>query len=174
MPSSLATFEWGILGIPLTLLRLACQILTVTCILCVFLMFPCWMTRFTKSMKNLMIRLIQLYIPFIETLSSPSVLQRNNCDKFQIKNHAPPNCNFPHNLSGGSTDFDFLFIQQAMLNTDCENVLLAKHHFLWAAVAYLSCVQQLITFQDKNLHADTMWTQKYFVHRVLQIHEIKV
>jgi hypothetical protein len=42
-----------------------------------------------------------------------------------------------------------------MLNTDCDNVLLAKHHFLWAEVAYLSCVQQLITFQDKNLHAHT-------------------
>jgi hypothetical protein len=95
----------------------------------------------TKSMQNLMIRLIQLYIPFIETFSSPLVLQRN-CNKFQITNHAPPKCNFPHILYGTFTDFDFLCIQQAMLNTDCDNVLLAKHHFLWANVAYLSCVQQ--------------------------------
>jgi len=59
-------------------------------------------------------------------------------------------------------------------NTDCDTVLLAKHHFLWAEVACFSSVQQLITFQDKNLHAHTMRTQKYFVHRVLQIHDIKV
>jgi hypothetical protein len=174
MPSSSATFERGIFGMPLTLLWSASQILTVTCVLFLFLMFPCWMTCFTKSMKNLTIRLIHLYIPFIETFSSPLVLRRNNCNKFQIKNHAPPKWNFPHILFGASTDFDFLCIQQAMLNTGCDNVLLAKHHFLWAEVAYLSCVQQLITFQDKNLHTHTMWTQKYFVHRVLQIREIKV
>lgn len=174
MLSSLATIEWGIFGMPLILLWLASQILTVTCVLCLFLMFPCQMTCFTKSMKNLKIRLIQLYIPFIETFSLPLVLQRNNCSKFQIKNHAPPKCNFPYILFGASTDFDFLCIQQTTLNTDCDNVLLVKHHFLWAEVAYLLCVQQLITFQDKNLHAHTMWTQKYFVHRVLQIHDIKV
>jgi hypothetical protein len=110
------------------------------------------MTNFTKSLKNLMIRLIQLYIPFTETFSLPLVLQRNNCNKFQIKSHAPPKCNFPHILFGTSTDFDFLSIQQVMLNTDCNNVLLAE-------LAYLSCIQQLITFQDKNFHAHTIRTQ---------------
>jgi hypothetical protein len=72
--------------------------------------------------------------------------------------HATPKCNFLHILFGAPTDFDFLCIQKAMLNTDSDNVLLAQCCFLWAEVAYLSCVQQLITLQDKNLHAHTLWT----------------
>jgi hypothetical protein len=47
----------------------------------------------------------------------------------QLK-HAIPKCNFPDILFGASTDFDFLCIQQAMLNTDSDNVLLTQHCFL--------------------------------------------
>jgi hypothetical protein len=61
-------------------------------------------------------------------------LKWNNHNMFWVKNHFVPLCNFPDILRGVSTDFDILCIQQAMLNTDRDNVLLAQHFFyelLW-------------------------------------------
>jgi len=47
--------------------------------------------------KNLITNLIQLSTQFIEAFSSLLALTFNNCNKFQIKNHAAPLRNFsPH------------------------------------------------------------------------------
>jgi len=47
-----------------------------------------------------MTKLIQLWTQSMEALSSLLALKWSNCNKFCIRNHTVPSCNFPHTLWG--------------------------------------------------------------------------
>ena len=91
MPSYTAILLLRAFQTPLCLCS-AFQILEVACFLCLLLIWPCWRRHFIKSMKNLMIQLIQLKIQFTEEISSVLALKWNNYNKFHTKEHTAPSC----------------------------------------------------------------------------------